>query len=84
MGNSSLVINELFTLVCQIEAVMNFRPIEPLSSDPNDISALTPGHFIIGAPLTVTAIMEPDVTEININRLTRWERIRSLYQQFWN
>ncbi|XP_024868358.1 uncharacterized protein LOC112452396 [Temnothorax curvispinosus] len=36
------------------------RPLEPLSDDPEDVSALTPGHFLIGGPLTTIA--EPSLT----------------------
>ncbi|GFX00280.1 integrase catalytic domain-containing protein [Trichonephila clavipes] len=42
---------ELTTLLCQIETCLNSRPLTPLSSDPSDVRALTPGHFIIGLPL---------------------------------
>ncbi|XP_029155640.1 uncharacterized protein LOC114928553 [Nylanderia fulva] len=44
-GSRTLSQAEFATLLCQIEACLNSRPIAALSDDPNDLSALTPGHF---------------------------------------
>ncbi|GFX76579.1 integrase catalytic domain-containing protein [Trichonephila clavipes] len=42
---------ELVTLVTQIEAYLNSRPLTPLSNDHQALQPLTPGHFLIGAPM---------------------------------
>lgn len=82
IGESSLTFEELTTLLTQIEAVLNSRPLEPLSDDPDDLSVLTPGHFLIGEALT--AIPEPSLREVNVGRLSRWQYIQSRLQHFWD
>ncbi|XP_011858176.1 PREDICTED: uncharacterized protein LOC105555744 [Vollenhovia emeryi] len=67
IGEAVLTYEELTTLLTQIEAILNSRPLEPLSDDADDISALTPGHFLVGSPLTT--IPEPSLTVQLINEL---------------
>ncbi|XP_037931307.1 uncharacterized protein LOC119666104 [Teleopsis dalmanni] len=81
VGLAVLDFDELRTLVCQIAAIINFRPLCPLSECPEDLDVLTPAHFLIGAPLT--SIIEPDTTVLNVNRLDRWQRISYIQQIFW-
>lgn len=59
------------TLVAQIEACLNSRSLQPLSNNPTEVVALTPGHFLIGT--TPTAISEPSLCDVNSNRLSRWQ-----------
>lgn len=82
VGTTILIYDELTTLLTQIEAILNSRPLTPLSSDPNDLHPLTPGHFLIGAPITAPA--EPIVVDIPLNRLSRWQHIMAMKQHFWN
>ncbi|GFX94050.1 integrase catalytic domain-containing protein [Trichonephila clavipes] len=51
MKSAVLNFEELVTLVTQIEACLNSRPLTPMSNDPQDLQPLTPGHFLIGAPM---------------------------------
>ncbi|XP_071572494.1 uncharacterized protein [Temnothorax nylanderi] len=76
-----LTTEELTTLLTQIEAILNSRPLEPLSDDPEDVSALTPGHFLIGGPLTT--IPEPSLIDLATSRLSRWQLIQQHVQHFW-
>ncbi|XP_049301851.1 uncharacterized protein LOC125775371 [Bactrocera dorsalis] len=77
-GNHKFNYEEFTTLLTRIEAVLNSRPISPLSQDPSDFTALTPGHFLKGAP--ILAIPEPGVESLSI--LNRWERIKILHHDF--
>lgn len=81
VGDAALTFEEMYTVLIQIEAVMNSRPLTPLSTDPNNLSYITPGHFLVGDALT--SISQQDVMHLPINRLSRWQRINQIYQHFW-
>ena len=68
------------TLITQIEAILNSRPLIAPSSDANDPSALTPAHFLIGRPLT--ALPEPS-QEDNRTLSRRFKSINNIVRQFW-
>ncbi|XP_029157332.1 uncharacterized protein LOC114929817 [Nylanderia fulva] len=52
-----------------------------LSDDPEDVSALTPGHFLIGTPLL--ALSEPSLTEQTVSTLSRWRHLQRMRDHFW-
>jgi len=51
VGSVKLTFEEMSTLLTQVEACLNSRPLVPLPNDDDGIEALTPGHFLIGQPL---------------------------------
>ncbi|CAB0001695.1 unnamed protein product [Nesidiocoris tenuis] len=53
----------------------------PLSADPEDLEPLTPGHFLVGQPLT--SLPEPNYQHIPTNRLNPWQRVQERVQYFW-
>lgn len=68
------------TLITEIEAILNSRPLTPISSDPNDPIVLTPGHFLIGDSLT--NLRDRNFTDVPTNRLNTWEHIQKVKQDF--
>ena len=51
LGEALLTYEEFYTLLTEVEACVNSRPLAALSSQPGDGDALTPGHFLVGEPL---------------------------------
>lgn len=80
VGKAHLTFEEMQTVLCEVEAILNSRPITPLSADPN-MAYLSPGHFLVGTALNGSPCH--DLTDINENRLVRWQRIEQLRQHFW-
>ncbi|XP_022820494.1 uncharacterized protein LOC111352289 isoform X2 [Spodoptera litura] len=81
LGNCNLTYEELNSTLVQIEAILNSRPLTPLSSHPDDMTPLTPGHFLIGRSLT--SLPTKDLQDHNAAHLTRFHRIEQLRQHFW-
>lgn len=81
IGNQRLTFEEFSTVLAQIEALLNSRPLTPLSSDANDFSALTPGHFLTLEPLSI--LPEEELVDLNISALHRWKLLQKMHQDFW-
>ncbi|CAB0044201.1 unnamed protein product, partial [Trichogramma brassicae] len=80
VGAATLTFEEFSTLIAKIEACLNSRPLCPLSSDPQDMAALTPGHFLIGSSLL--SAPEP-FTKEGIEGLPRWRHTIQMKNHFW-
>ena len=61
---------ELCTLLAEIEVCLNSRPLCALSDDPLNPTYLSPGHFLIGEPLT--QLPAAGFTDVKCNRNSRW------------
>ncbi|XP_013168607.1 PREDICTED: uncharacterized protein LOC106118494 [Papilio xuthus] len=81
VGNSTLTFEEMTTLLSQIEACLNSRPISQLPTYPDDPYPLTPGHFLVGEPLVV--VPDRNYEDTNISSLKRWHLTQRMLQDFW-
>lgn len=83
LSNALLTYESISTILTQIESILNSRPLTPLSSDPNDLTALSPAHFLIGRSLLWISYRK--VIDVPSNGLTYFEQLEKLKQQwqFW-
>ncbi|GFW49506.1 integrase catalytic domain-containing protein [Trichonephila clavipes] len=80
-GNSGFTYEEFLTIMTQIEKKLISRPLTPLSTDIDDLSVLSPAHFLIGRP--ITSISEPNTIHIETNRLNIYQRLTKIVQSIW-
>lgn len=81
VGETKLTFEEMTTFLAQCEAILNSRPLIPVSDDPNDIEVLTSSHFLIGR--SAVSIPEPSYAEEKIGRLNRWQHVQLMKEHFW-
>ncbi|XP_019750034.1 uncharacterized protein LOC109530618 [Hippocampus comes] len=71
----------LHTLLCEVEAIINSRPISRISTDPNDLEALTPNHLLLMKAKTSLPPGLFDRKDVYSRR--RWRQVQYLADLFW-
>ncbi|XP_059217643.1 uncharacterized protein LOC131994781 [Stomoxys calcitrans] len=77
-GAHRFTFEQFTTLLARIEGVLNSRPISAITEDPSDLTALTPGHFLKGAPL----LAFPEPTSPKLSLVNKWLKLKALHHQF--
>ncbi|KAJ8955929.1 hypothetical protein NQ317_001799 [Molorchus minor] len=72
---------QMNTMLTQIEALMNSRPLCVLSSDPAEPMALTPSHFLTLTPLK--QLPADNLNLENVNKLDRFQMFDRMIQDYW-
>ena len=71
----------LSTLMCEVESIVNGRPITKVSDDPKDLEALTPNHLLLPHP---GPSIPPGKFSRNDNcSVRRWRQVQYLADLFW-
>lgn len=79
---TNITFEEMTTVLCQVEACLNSRPLCPIDdTDPDCIEPLTPGHFLIGE--TPIVVPSPDFKDVKLHNLSRWQYTQKLVGDLW-
>lgn len=82
-----LTYEELYTILSQIEATLNSRPLGAMSADPSDFRTLTAGHFLTMEPLVPipSVLTKSDLNQsLLLTTRNRWALIQQVQNHFWN
>ena len=71
----------LHTALCEVECILNDRPLTTVSSDPNDLEPLTPNHLLQlnSKPLLPPGLFDRD----DSYGRRRWRQVQYLANLFW-
>jgi len=84
VGNALLKEDEVQTILVEVEAVLNSRPLVADSSNPNDGEAITPAHFLVGTTLAALPPgSAPPHPDDDLTHLQRWQLISAIKRRFW-
>ena len=72
----------LYTLLCEVEAIVNARPITKMSDDPRDLQPLTPNHLLLLRP--GSAAPPGNFNKGDNNNQRRWRQVQYLADVFWH
>ncbi len=89
LGKKLLSFEELSTVLCEVEAVLNSRPLVELTNSSDDLQALTPNMIVSGrahkyVPLaSAQEIAEKSPPSQDVHPQRRWKYVLNLVSNFW-
>jgi hypothetical protein len=78
--NARLADEGLRTVLCEVEAIVNSRPLVKVSDDPKDCAAITPNHLLL---LNQTPMLAPGNFVDADQYKKQWRCVQHISNQFW-
>ena len=83
----AIIKDQIFTeeslqmFLCEVESILNGRPITSISNDISVLKPLTPNHLLIG---TASSNVSPGhFSEEDINFRRKWRSVKATTKMFW-
>ena len=77
----NMSVEELCTLFCEAEFILNSRPLTPVSAESVDLGPITPNHLLLGSTCPSTV---PSTVDSNLHYARkRWKFSQKLADTFW-
>ncbi|VVC45890.1 Ribonuclease H-like domain,Protein of unknown function DUF1759,Peptidase aspartic [Cinara cedri] len=91
IGDHRLMSEEMTTILCKIEAILNSRPLTPMTTSSLDLNYLTPGHFLSAEESFLNerdALVSENIhvltdKAINYKAINRLNLLNHCHQSFW-
>ena len=85
MQQQALTDASLCTFLCEVEAVVNSRPVTTVSGDAHDLEALTPNHILLlkGKP-SLPPVLESETGQYSRKRWKQVQYLSELFRKRWS
>ena len=82
LGHACLNYSEMYSLLTDIEASLNQRPLTYIGSDPMNLNPITPAHLAFGRPLQPFPVIEENRSKgLSVGR--RYKHLQMVLSHFW-
>ena len=83
LKNCITTVETLRTVLCEVEYIVNNRPVLPVSDDINDYGVLIPNNILLGYKSRDVNIGNGMKTE-QINYYQKWKQVQNVVNMYWN
>ena len=81
MQDRVLTDSQYATILTEVEAILNNRPLTAASTNVEDLSALTPNHILLGVHRKWDSML--DTTERDVLSRRKWRQVQGAATDFW-
>ena len=81
LQNHILTDQQLYTVLTEVENIVNSRPLTHISDDINDLEPLTPNHLLLGNHCNWSAVINTTASDVFSRK--KWKQVQGVSCEFW-